>query len=466
MKQFFFLLFFVLKIIFNAEARIELPAILGSGMVLQQRSEVPIWGRARANFMVKVKPSWDTRTYTVKSDGEGNWRVLIKTPSAGGPYNISITDDEKITLSDVLTGEVWVCSGQSNMEMPMKGFSNQPTLHSNDIVTEAANNSLRLFQVQRAVSVRPEYSCEGRWQVSSPESALSFSAIGFQFGKRLQEILKVPVGIIQSTWGGTPIEAWMDKESILRFSERQIPVPGADAKADRLETTCLFNAMINPIVGYGIKGFLWYQGETNVPRASEYADLMTLMVTGWRRLWKQDSLSFYYVQIAPWNYGAKKEAAPYLREAQYNALSLISNSGMVVSMDKGSSTTIHPSDKTTISNRLLYWALGDTYHVKGIAYQSPYFEKIVFKKDTAVLTFKNTPNGFTSNDEEITGFQVAGADRVFHEARAKIVKNTIEVINSEVKNPVAVRYAFTDIIKTNLYSVEGLPVAPFRTDNW
>ncbi|MBZ4192456.1 sialate O-acetylesterase [Niabella beijingensis] len=466
MRNSFFLLLFVCACGLRSNARIQLPAIIGNGMVLQQKSLVPVWGKAKANYMIKVRPSWESHTYSVRSDSRGAWKVLIKTPEAGGPYTLTFTDDEEITLKDILVGEVWLCSGQSNMEMPMTGYSNQPILNSNDAIAAAGNKSLRLFHVPHAVSLTPEYDCAGEWETAAPAAAAGFSAVGFQFGKRLQEILNVPVGIIQSTWGGTPVEAWMNREGVQLFGGRTIAIPAGEEKPDRLKPTCLYNGMISPVQGFGIKGFLWYQGEANVSRPSEYAALMQLMVEGWRKSWQNDSLFFYYVQIAPWNYGARKDSTPYLREAQYNALSKVPKSGMVVSMDKGSATTIHPPDKTTISNRLLYWALGDAYQVKGIAYQSPYFEKMQIRKDTITLAFKNAANGFYSSGTAIAGFEVAGKDKKFFPATARIFKKAIEVSSGSVKEPQAVRYAFTDLVEGNLYNTEGLPVAPFRTDNW
>ncbi|WP_026309508.1 sialate O-acetylesterase [Niabella aurantiaca] len=466
MRNFFFLLVFVSACCLRSNARIELPAIIGNGMVLQQRSSVPVWGKAKANHVVKIKPSWEAHTYSVRSDSRGMWRALIKTPAAGGPYTLTFTDDAAIVLKDILVGEVWVCSGQSNMEMPMTGYANQPVLNSNDDLVAAGNKFLRLFHVPHAVSLTPEDDCAGKWEAAAPASAAGFSAVGFRFAKRLQELLNVPVGIIQSTWGGTPIEAWMNKESIQLFGGRTITLPAGAEKPDRLKPTCLYNGMISPVQGYGIKGFLWYQGEANVPRPSEYAQLMQLMVNGWRKTWQDDSLFFYYVQIAPWHYGARKDSTPYLREAQYNAMTRIPNSGMVVSMDKGSATTIHPPDKTTISNRLLYWALGDAYGIKGIAYQSPYFDRMRIKNDTVSLTFKNAANGLFSTGTAIAGFEVAGKDKKFFPATARIFKKAVLVKSENVKEPLAVRYAFTDLVEGNLYNTEGLPVAPFRTDNW
>lgn len=451
---------------FTAAATIELPAVISSGMVLQQQSRVPLWGKAKARYNIRVTPSWNQKTYTVTSDSQGNWRVWIETPAAGGPYWIRVADDRPVELKDVLVGEVWVCSGQSNMEMPMRGYFNQPILNANDLLADAGNDAIRLFHVERAVSVTPSADCKGSWQRSTSESAAGFSAVGFQFAKRLQQVLKVPVGMIQAAWGGTPIEAWTDRQSLLQLADRTISLPVAGQKADRLKPTCLYNGMISPIEGYGIKGFLWYQGEGNVPRPAAYAALMKQMVSGWRKAWQNEALYFYYVQIAPWNYGPRKLLAPYLREAQQKAQAAIPRSGMVVSIDKGSATTIHPPDKTAISNRLLYHALGEAYQMKGIAYQSPVFEQMTIKKDTVLVRFTHANNGFFSTTKEIQGFEVAGSDQKFFSASAKLVRTGIEVTSPQVPDPVAVRYAFKDWVNGSLYNVEGLPVAPFRTDDW
>lgn len=446
--------------------KVRLPSIINDNMVLQQQSTVALWGKANKNTVVSVATSWNNKLYKTRSLSDSSWKIEIETPVAGGPYTITISDGEKIQLSNVLIGEVWICSGQSNMEITMLGYDNQPVLNSNDLLTQADNSQLRLFNVKRAVSNTPLNDCEGNWQISSPESAANFSAIGFQFAQALQKILKVPVGIIESTWGGTPIEAWMDKKSLTSFTGVRVPVENDTLRPDRLHATCLFNGMISPIAGFGIRGFLWYQGETNVPHPAVYDNLMRSMVLEWRALWKKDSLPFYYVQIAPWIYRASRDSVPLLRESQQKAQDEIPNSGMVVSIDKGSQFTIHPSDKTTIANRLLYWALNQTYGKKGIACQSPRYKNMTIKGDSVFITFSDAPHGFTSNDQDINGFEIAGTDRVFHPAKAKIYRKSILLINDNPSGPAAVRYAFRDWVVGNLYNTEGLPVAPFRTDNW
>ena len=446
--------------------KIRLPSIIGNSMVLQRQSEVALWGSAKRNAAVTITTSWNHKLYKTTSSPDSSWRIYIETPVAGGPYTIAISDGEKLVLSDILIGEVWLCSGQSNMEISMLGYGNQPILNSNDILTQAGNPQLRLFHVQRAVSNTPLKNCSGNWQISSPENASSFSAVGFQFAQALQKILKVPVGIIETSWGGTPIEAWMDRKSLAAFAQVKAPAGDDTAKADRLRPTCLFNGMVAPLIGFGIRGFLWYQGETNVPHPSNYDQLMKSMVSEWRALWKRDSLPFYYVQIAPWIYRANRDSVAILRERQQMAQDEIPYSGMVVSIDKGNEFTIHPPDKTTIANRLLYWALGQTYQMKGIAYQSPLYKNMSTKGDTITITFTATPFGFTSYDREINAFEIAGSDRVFHPAKARIHKNSIQVSSDQVPAPVAVRYAFKDWVTGNLYNTEGLPVAPFRTDDW
>lgn len=454
----------------TAYGKIKLPSVIGSDMVLQQQSAVPLWGNSSSNAAVRVTTSWDHKTYNTHADAAGHWRVKVVTPRAGGPFEITFSDGTALTLKGILIGEVWVCSGQSNMEMPMEGFVNTPILHANDILMQADNPQLRLFHVRRAVSNTPLADCEGSWVVSSPENARSFSAVGFQFAQMLQHALHVPVGIIEAAWGGTPIEAWMTKNSLQAFTDIKIPVEGDTVKADRLRPICLFNGMIAPVAGFSIKGFLWYQGEANVARAGShpynYDKMMAAMIEAWRKLWQQDTLPFYYVQIAPWVYRNNRDSVAYLRDAQRRAQQEIPRSGMVVSIDAGNEFTIHPPDKTIISKRLLYWALGDAYHKRGIAYRSPEYEDMQVKDSTAIIRFTDASQGFTSWDKEISGFEVAGPDKVFYPAKARIFKKSIRVKSEQVAHPVAVRYAFKDWVTGNLYNTSGLPVGPFRTDHW
>lgn len=461
------LLFFVQFIFAFSFAEVKLPAVINDNMVLQQMSSVPLWGKAMPGKTVRVTTSWDKKSYRAAANKSGNWRLNVKTPAAGGPYTITFDDGQKLRLSNILIGEVWLCSGQSNMVMPLKGYRNQPTLNGNDIAANAGNNSIRLFHLQRAVSNVPLEDCKGSWELSSPESAVDFSAVGFQFARQLQKILNVPIGVIESDWGGTPIEAWMDKPSLTSFPEVKIPNADDPEKAAPNRPTCLFNAMIAPITGFGIKGILWYQGESNANKPTGYDQLMAAMVNGWRKLWNnENTISFYYVQIAPYRYPANRDSVPVLREMQQKAQSEIPNSGMVVSIDAGSETTIHPADKTIISKRLLYWALGDAYHQKGIAYHSPYYQSSEIKDDAAIISFTNASNGFTSYDKKIEGFEIAGSNKSFYPAEATIVGTSIRVHSDRVSKPVSVRYGYKDWAPGNLYNTEGLPVAPFRTDDW
>ena len=463
-KQILFV-FFVQLFALSLFAKVKLPSVINNNMVLQQ-SSVPLWGKASVNKTVSVSTSWDRKSYKAVSGKNGGWRVNVTTPSAGGPYTITFDDGEKLQLKNVLIGEVWLISGQSNMVMPLKGYPNQPTLDGNDIAANAANSRIRLFRLQRAVSNVPLDDCTASWEVASPESAVDFSAIGFQFAQQLQKILNVPIGVIESDWGGTRIEPWMDQASLSSFPEIKIPQENDTTKAGPNRPTCLFNAMIAPVTGYGIKGFLWYQGESNAGKPTGYDKLMAAMVNGWRKLWSRDTLSFYYVQIAPFSYGSTRDSIPVLREMQQKAQSQIPYSGMVVSIDAGNEFTIHPENKTIISKRLLYWALGDAYHQKGIAYESPYYQSMEIKDGSAILSFTNTPNGFTSWDKKIEGFEIAGRDKYFYPADVKITGTHIKVHNDKVSHPVSVRYGFKDFAPGNLYNTDGLPVAPFRTDDW
>ena len=436
-------------------------------MVLQQKMQVPLWGYAKENSNVIIKTSWNGKSYDTKATINGQWKVFIQTPEAGGPYEIIISDGDELVIKNVLIGEVWVCSGQSNMEMPIKGFGNQPILNSNDILMEADNPQIRLIRYERALSRSPQFDCKSTsWEISDTKSAKEFSAVGYQFAQILQRKLKVPVGVIMSTWGGTMIESWMTENSLKHFSEIKIPVAIDSSEINKNDPTVLFNAMINPFLGYGIKGVIWYQGEQNRSNPHIYDKLMVSMVNEWRNLWNLGEWPFYYVQIAPFAYNDKLGPSAPVREAQQKAMKQIPNSGMVVSVDVGEEKRIHPADKTTISKRLAYWALANTYERKGLAFASPVFKSMKVDKGSIYINFEHTPNGLYTHDKELTSFEIAGEDKVFHQAYAIISGNGVKVWNDQIKNPVAVRYAFKDWAIGHLYNTEGLPVAPFRTDNW
>jgi sialate O-acetylesterase len=446
--------------------KVILPSLIADHMVLKQRSSVLLWGTALPNASVKIYTSWNKAIYLAKVGDNGKWNIQVKTPSAGGPYEITFNDGTLLRLTDILIGEVWVCSGQSNMDMPISGFKNQPILNANEILADAGNDQVRLFEVKRKLSKAPLDRLEGGWKTDDAENVQSFSAVGYQFAKMLCRKLKIPIGIIQSSWGGTNIIGWMGLESVKGFPELDQIARDSTIKVSAKKPASMYNAMIYPMLNYKISGVIWYQGEANRGEPDNYALLMKEMVAGWRKAWNIGEWSFYYVQLAPWAYTSHATLVPYLQEAQYKAMGLIPNSGMVVSIDVGSENTIHPPNKTVISERLAYWALGNTYGKKGVAYRSPTFKSVTYKNDTARLSFLYAENGFTSNGEVIRGFQIAGDDQVFYPAEAKISGTGINVVSEKVKNPVAVRYGFVDWIKGNVYNGYGLPLAPFRTDSW
>lgn len=465
MKQIQCFLLGFLLLSLNASSEIILPPLIADHMVLQQQSNVALWGWAKKSSYVTVSTSWNKKAYKAKADATGAWKVMVETPGAGGPYSITISDGSPITVKDVLIGEVWLCSGQSNMEMPVEGFKNQPVLHANDILMQANNPAIRLIRFERAASMKPQDSAiNSGWQPESAASVKEFSAVGYQFAKLLQQQLNVPVGIIGTYWGGTMVEAWMSEKSLKIFPE--INVPSDTAGKGKNTPAALFNAMLNPLVGYGIKGVIWYQGEQNRSNASLYDRLLAAMVQDWRNRWKEGNWPFYYVQIAPYRYHDKLGPSAPLREAQEKALQLIPNSGMAVSLDAGQETSIHPPDKTIISKRLAYWALAKTYNRKGLPYASPFYSSMKVTGNAVTLRFNNAPNGLTTYGKPLLNFEVAAADQIFYPADVRIVGEGIRITSDKVKEPVAIRYGYKDWVEGEVYNTEGLPLAPFRTDNW
>jgi sialate O-acetylesterase len=460
-------IFLFLLLAFGASANITLPSVIGSNMVLQRQSEAALWGTAGANAKVTVITSWNKKNYSTKADANGAWKLKVQTPAAGGPYEITISDGMPVKLQNILIGEVWLCSGQSNMEMPVKGFKNQPVLHAADILMEADNPQIRLFRVRRKTSRVPLTTCEAAsWELSNAESAAEFSAVGYQFAQMLHEKLKVPVGIIETTWGGTVIEAWMNEQSLQPFAS-EIKLLGPEVpKPDRNDAMALYNAMVAPLVGYNVKGVLWYQGEANRGRAAQYRKLMSAMVRSWRDVWDCGEWPFYFVQIAPFDYGNDKGETGLLQEAQLKAMQEIPNAGMAVSMDVGEEHNIHPADKTIIAKRLLYWALAKTYAYKGVPYAGPVYRSMQVATDTVKLSFDYAANGLTTFGKPLSDFEVAGADKVFHPAKAWITGSGVAVKSEAVKAPVAVRYAFATWLVGTLFNTEGLPASSFRTDDW
>jgi sialate O-acetylesterase len=657
---------------------IELPSVFGDNMVMQQKTEASIWGKAKAGENIEVTSSWGEKV-SVNADVDGKWLEKIKTPAAGGPYEIKVKGkDSEITFKNVLIGEVWVCSGQSNMEMPLVGWPPKDTVKDSEREIKNANYpKIRLFTVSKAVSMKPRENCKGSWEECSPETAKNFSAMAFFFGKELHKELGIPIGLIHTSWGGTPAEAWTSSEYIGKvddffdfasnieklasqedgyikwlsshriitpdnedqsagkgvfFNDEKCSLPDFDDsgwKTMKLPTlwentelgifdgvvyfrksvnipdswlekdlmlelgpiddidityfngervggyedlgfwavdrkykipsnllkkgnniiavrvvdlqggggiygkeeqmkiypageanmkpislagdwkyipiaqyregnfyvfgaekndfyttrpafkginqntpTVLYNAMIAPIVPYGIKGAIWYQGESNVGRDQQYKKLFPAMIENWRAAWKEGNFPFYFVQIAPYIYdGLEDPASAKLREAQMATLSTVPNTGMAVTLDIGNVNNIHPANKHEVGRRLALWALAKDYGKQNLVYSGPVYKSMNIQGCRVTLSFDNIGSGLMAKGDSsgqgiLTGFKVAGADKVFVDAEAYIKGNTVIVYSKEAYNPVAVRYAFTNGSVASLFNKEGLPASSFRTDDW
>jgi len=455
-------------------AKVQLPSFFSDGMVLQQQTNAAVWGWAKPAATVKVTTSWNKKTYSATAGADGKWMVKAATPVAGGPYSISISDGEPVTITNILIGEVWLCSGQSNMEMPMKGFKDQPIFGSNDAIFNSTNDQIRIYTVPRAVErFTKDTTKTSLWKNANPENISNFSAAAYFFGRLLQQQLKIPVALILNSYSGSPAEAFMSAASLNAFPEIAIPSATGTEKLNNKNATTLYNGMIHPFAGYTIKGCIWYQGESNYDRPDQYEKLFPAMVQLWRKEWGQGDFPFYFAQIAPYAYSSlpagnrnEKLNSAYLRDAQRKSLAAIPNSGMVVLLDAGDEKTIHPFNKEIVGRRFAYLALGDAYSFKGFAYQSPLYDSLIVTGNVAAVRFKNAPNGLTSYTKPITQFEIAGADKNFYPAQAVINKGMVQLSSPMVATPVAVRYAFKDFIVGELFSVEGYPVSSFRTDDW
>lgn len=648
----------------------ELPALFADNMVLQQNSNAKFWGKAIPGHVININASWGKEAFA-KTDANGKWMCDLPTPSAGGPYTITIHDvDSTIELKNVLIGEVWFCSGQSNMEMPLQGWPPHDVIQNSDQEIEQANfPNIRLFTVARNASLTLQEDVTGTWQECNPETAKTFSATAYFFGRKLYKELNVPIGLIHSSWGGTPAQAWMDKDHLqayanykaqvdqidasidkvalqqawlakipqisvnpndgddkwakLNFNDQQIPstnfddskwqvmtlpkfweqsaigqfdgvvwfrknvdlralpadkelvielgpiddmdetylngvkigshmkegfweaerkykipanlvkkgentiaikvvdnqggggiygtpgemkiytqenpdvvvplagdwkyLPIAEYKNARFyvfniekqqfyerpkvpvesnpdNPTTLFNGMVHPVVPFTIKGVIWYQGEANVNNPKQYESLFPDLIKNWRDVWGEGDFPFYFVQIAPWNYGESSESQ-MLRDAQRKALKL-KNTGMAVTVDIGDSTTIHPADKQDVGKRLALWALAKNYN-KEMVFSGPLYESMNIEDDKIILSFEYSDGGLMSPEgENLNNFIIAGANKKFKNAHAQIEGDHIVVSSPDIKNPVAVRYLWDNTSYGTLFNAAGLPASSFRTDNW
>ena len=463
-----------LFVVATATAEVRLPAFFGDNMVLQQQTDARLWGWAAPDKKVTVKTSWDGKTHTTRADHEGRWKIEVPTPVAGGPYEVTISDGKALTLTNVMVGEVWLCSGQSNMEMPMKGFKNQPVENGNLDAAKGTNPNIRLFTVKRNAQLAETEDVTGAWNEAKPLSIRDFSATAYYFGRMIEAELQVPVGLICVAWGGSACEAWMTKEMLSAFP--QVTLPTTQAEVDKTKQRCptaLWNGMLKPLVGMSMRGVIWYQGCDNWNRAYYYADLHATMIRGWREKWGIGDFPFYYCQIAPFDYdiitakGQPRYNSAYLREQQAKVEHMVPNSGMAVLLDVGMERGIHPYDKQTPGERLALHALAKTYGMEGIYCDSPVFKGIEIKGDVVEVSFDRSPMWIScKHGFESKCFEVAGEDRVFYPAKAEVKQKKMIVRSEQVKNPVAVRYGFKDWVKGDLYGSDGLPISSFRSDDW
>lgn len=634
--------FFLCLLVFAANADIHLPSVISDGMVLQRNSKVPIWGNADPNVVISVKGSWMQMAVSAQSDAKGSWKVEINTPEAGGPFTVVIKGNETVTLNNVWIGEVWVCSGQSNMEMPVQGWSGAPILHSKETIQSAHYPDIHFFTVKRKIAVRPQRDCKGAWAACSPQTIKTFSATAYYFGRALYEKLKVPIGLIHSSWGGTVAQAWTSREGLGKlggfdktleklqtiaprlkeikvqdkrnqqlwetqmkevhtayaapdFEDRdwkkmmlptnweqagypdldgivwfrktiEIPaswagkelhlqlgpiddeditwfngvkvggiqkegfwaknrsyiVPGKLVKAGenviairvtdlrggggihgdkasmklypvkgREENskslsgnwkykvavvkkksklvnspntpTVLYNGMIAPIIPFGIRGAIWYQGEANVGSAVQYAQLFPTMISDWRSHWDEGNFPFFYVQIAPYPYGRNGMQSAALREAQRLSLRM-PNTGMVVTLDIGDTTNIHPANKAEVGRRLSLWALAKVYGKNNITYSGPIYQGMKIKGNKVIVSFKHADKGLVTNGGQLSYFEIAGADGQFVPAKAVIKGKNVVVYSGQVAHPKAVRYAWKDTAVPHLFNKARLPASTFTSE--
>ncbi|MCP4509398.1 MAG: sialate O-acetylesterase [Fuerstiella sp.] len=425
-----------------AKADVELPAVLDSHMVIQRDQPVRIWGWADAGEEVTVTLGEESQKAT--ADGAGRWLVRLKAQRADGqPRQIKVVGRNTIDLEDVLVGEVWIGSGQSNMEWQLKN-----TTGSDEAIASADHADVRLFHVPKIQAKEPAEDVNAEWKGCTPENVPAFSAVLYYFGKRLHEELDVPVGLINSSWGGSPIEPWTIKDG---------------------QSGGMYNGMIAPLTNVAVKGSIWYQGETNVIQKNGllYADKMKDLIEGWRKQFRNDELAFHFVQIAPWS-GDRYEPGqlPALWEAQVATLK-IPHTGMAVTTDIVDNVTdIHPRNKLDVGNRLALWALAGTYGRGGIVFSGPLYKSLSIDGKSVRLTFAHADGMKSRDGKPLTEFQVAGESGEFVDATAEVDGNVILVSAESVAAPVQVRFGWHKLANPNLINGEGLPASPFQTSGW
>ena len=459
---------------------LRLPAIFGDNMVLQQELSVPIWGWSTPGANVTVKFAGQTKA--TRANNQGQWTVkLAKLKASAEPQSLKIESGATKVFTNILVGEVWLCSGQSNMEKPIGNQPGQkPCFNAPEELAAANYPNIRLFKVEKTLSPKPLDDLEkfATWRScdSNALESTKFSAAGYFFGREIHTNLNVPIGLVESSWGGTRIEPWTPPvgfDSIPSLKELDAPESGKRANTTPM---AIYNAMIAPISGFSIRGALWYQGESNCMGTNDdyltYEDKMKAMVNGWRKIWHEGNFPFYFVQIAPFKYYDAKirrvpsaETLPEFWTLQSRAARSIKNAGMVVTTDLVNDLNdIHPRDKQSVGHRLALLARNKTYGEKNVVAEGPAFKRMKIEGNKAILSFENTDGGLMSpNDAPLTWFTIAGTDGKFVSAEAKIVGDTVEVSAAGIEKPAAVRFAWDETAQPNLFNKAGLPAEPFTT---
>ncbi|XMO85899.1 sialate O-acetylesterase [Algibacter sp. AS12] len=457
MKNLFFLISLLALQFVSAEVTPN--TLFQNHMVLQRNQPIAVFGNADSEKSIEV--TFKGKTYATKVK-DGYWKLFLDESEAGGPFDLIIKGKNTIVLSDVLVGEVWLCSGQSNMEMPIKGNIGQPINGSNLAILNSENSQIRLFKVGKVTAQTPLDSCEGTWKLAQPSTVKNFSATAYFFGKMLQEKLKVPIGLITSSWGGTPAESWTPK-NIIDSEFKGLKGFNNDSSKPQKHPSVLYNGMIHPLKPFTFKGVIWYQGEANKNYYQNYTQLFSSMIKSWRTEWDQGDFPFYFVQIAPLGWGNNQAN---LREAQLNTMLSVPNTGMAVTLDIGEKECIHPAEKQKVGERLALWALAKNYGFEDIQYSGPVYKSMTTKENVVTLQFDYAPSGVFNFGKEMNSFKVAGADKVFHKAEAKIANGKLEVWSDKVQEPVAVRYGWEAWVDGALFNTSKLPASSFRTDDW
>lgn len=470
------------------QAEVKLPSIFGNHMVLQQGMKIKVWGWAEPGEKIQVfldgqdgKGAEGTAFRTLQAttaDEEGNWQVQFAPLKAGVQCRLKVQGkNNSVQFGDILVGEVWVCSGQSNMEWPVLRAN-----RAKEEIAAANYPQIRLFNTPRRPAGTPQKDVPAQWEVCSPKTVGGFSAVAYFFGRHLHQELKVPIGLVETSWGGTRIEPWTPPvgfQSVpelkpflqrIRTANEQYRKMKSGKKApkhplaSRSAPTGLYNGMVAPIKPFTIRGAIWYQGESNRGDGLLYEKKMQALINGWRKVWGQGDFPFYYVQLAPFRYRGNPELLPLIWEAQTNVLQM-KNTGMAVIVDIGNIRNIHPTNKQDVGKRLALWALAKDYGRKNLVYSGPLYQSHTVEGDRIRVTFAHVDGGLISRDgKPLSWFEVAGKDSKFVQAQAKIDGKTVIVWSDDVKNPVHVRFGWNQIAEPNLSNKAGLPASPFRSN--